>query len=74
MAPRPSKKQAKKATASAQAVAVPATAEEKASNRYLPKKEAELFKTILSDYENKRHKNGLILVDQILSSYPHHGG
>jgi len=74
MAPKVNKKATKKAAAAAATVAAPVSAEDKASNRYLPKKEAELFRTILTEYENKKHKNGLVLAEQVLSQYPHHGG
>lgn len=77
MAPKVNKKATKKAAAAAAAsttVVAPVSAEEKASNRYLPKKEAEVFRTILQEYENKKHKNGLVLAEQVLSQYPHHGG
>ena len=74
MAPKVNKKATKKAAAAATTVVAPVSAEEKASNRYLPKKEAEVFRTILTEYENKKHKNGLVLAEQILSQYPHHGG
>ncbi|GAA5916478.1 hypothetical protein JCM5296_005897 [Sporobolomyces johnsonii] len=42
-------------------------------NRYLPKKEADLFRQVLTLYETKEYKAGLDLVEQILESHPEHG-
>ncbi|GAA5962657.1 hypothetical protein JCM21900_006758 [Sporobolomyces salmonicolor] len=42
-------------------------------NRYLPKKEAELFRQVLTLYETKEYKTGLQLVEQVLETHPEHG-
>ncbi|KAI5478629.1 hypothetical protein MNV49_004771 [Pseudohyphozyma bogoriensis] len=49
---------------------VPAAAK---SNRYLPSKEAGLFKQVLQQYETKEWKKGLKTAETILKSYPEHG-
>ena len=39
----------------------------------LPKKEAELFKLIVTCYETKQYPKGLKNADSILKKYPNHG-
>ncbi|SCZ97206.1 BZ3500_MvSof-1268-A1-R1_Chr4-2g07060 [Microbotryum saponariae] len=42
-------------------------------NRALPKKEAELFRQVLTLYENKQFTKGLETVEAILKGFPEHG-
>lgn len=41
--------------------------------RRLPKKEADLFKTVVSCYESKQYKKGIKTADTILKKFPNHG-
>ncbi|KAJ3079465.1 N-alpha-acetyltransferase 15, NatA auxiliary subunit [Quaeritorhiza haematococci] len=46
---------------------------QKKPNRYLPQKEAALYKNALRFYEHKQYKKGLKTTDQILRKCPDHG-
>ncbi|CEQ41002.1 SPOSA6832_02667, partial [Sporobolomyces salmonicolor] len=71
---KPVKPPAKPAPAAAAAQAVVAdNGAVPGENRYLPKKEAELFRQVLTLYETKEYKTGLQLVEQILETHPEHG-
>ena len=39
----------------------------------LPKKEQELFRTVVNCYETKKYKKGMKNADMILKKYPNHG-
>jgi peptide alpha-N-acetyltransferase len=41
--------------------------------RFLPKKEADLFKSVVKFYESKQYKKGLKASDAILKKFPNHG-
>jgi len=41
--------------------------------RFLPKKEADLFKSVVKFYEGKQYKKGLKASDGILKKFPNHG-
>lgn len=43
------------------------------STRRLPKKEADLFKTLVTCYENKLYKKGIKTADTILKKFPNNG-
>lgn len=39
----------------------------------LPKKETDLFRTVVKQYECKQYKKGMKAADQILKKFPNHG-
>jgi N-alpha-acetyltransferase 15/16, NatA auxiliary subunit len=41
--------------------------------RPLPKKEADLFKALVKQYESKQYKKAIKAADTILKKYPNHG-
>ena len=43
------------------------------NNRNLPKKEADLFKSVVKFYESKQYKKGIKAADNILKKFPNHG-
>ena len=43
------------------------------NNRHLPKKEADLFKSVVKFYESKQYKKGIKAADNILKKFPNHG-
>ncbi|GAA6010456.1 hypothetical protein JCM10207_001313 [Rhodosporidiobolus poonsookiae] len=52
---------------------LPDGAPQPGTNRYLPPHEAELFRQVLTLYENKENSKGLETVNQILDKFPDHG-
>eukprot|EP01105_Mastigella_eilhardi_P025141 TRINITY_DN6730_c0_g1_i1.p1 TRINITY_DN6730_c0_g1~~TRINITY_DN6730_c0_g1_i1.p1 ORF type:complete len:863 (+),score=286.74 TRINITY_DN6730_c0_g1_i1:81-2591(+) len=48
-------------------------AQQAKSQQVLPRREQELFKSICKHYENKAHKKGLKIADQILKVFPENG-
>ena len=40
----------------------------------LPKKENEMFKTVVKCYETKQYKKGMKQAELVLKKYPNHGG
>ncbi|GAA5824891.1 hypothetical protein JCM11251_005383 [Rhodosporidiobolus azoricus] len=75
MPPRrpPPKKPAASSAAAPPPANLPEGAPKPGHNRYLPPHEAELFRQVLTLYENKQNKKGLETVAQILDKFPDHG-
>jgi N-alpha-acetyltransferase 15/16, NatA auxiliary subunit len=45
----------------------------KSSTRVLPKKEADLFRSVVKHYETKQYKKAIKQADAILRKFPSHG-
>ncbi|GAA5902731.1 hypothetical protein JCM6882_004052 [Rhodosporidiobolus microsporus] len=71
--PTPSARPSSTAPPPPPATALPEGAPKPGHNRYLPPHEADLFRQVLTLYENKQNKKGLEVVGQILDKFPQHG-
>jgi N-alpha-acetyltransferase 15/16, NatA auxiliary subunit len=54
-------------------MATPASATTSNDHRILPKKENDLFRSLIKCYEEKQYKKGIKNADSILKKYPNHG-